>query len=540
MQSLIPMLMMSVCSNYFGENSTKAPSNDEDEEVVDPGCVLRNPPLLTHVHLRIATISDHPLSYVVEEGGRKVGKGVVFDFVEILRSKFGFTYEVLTPRENVIGDNNTGLLSMLNKGEADMAAYFLPIIYEKNHGVRYSFSLGDVDWVVMMKRPRESANGSGLFAPFDTTVWLLILVSLVLTGPVIYLIILVRVKLCKGSERLTRIYPLDACVWFVYGALMKQGSTLSPMTDSSRLLFATWWIFITILTSFYTANLTAFLTLSRFTLPIDDARDMAVYRYRWMAQKGLTMHEVVRHDPAYDYLNHSVKAGRGEFLKGDNLKMMSIVQKENKMYLRERNVVEYLILRDYVTKTHNNVEETERCTFVSTPKAFMERSVAFAYQPGTNLHKLFDPVFMGLVEQGIVKHLLRKDLPKNEVCPLNLGSKERQLRNSDLFMTYIIVMSGYAIAVAIFCGELLARVIAKFHESRVIETHDTGYVPSKSHMFPPPYSTVLMGLDAEGGIPGGKKQNINGRDYLVVDAKDGDRRLIPMRTPSAFLFQYSA
>lgn len=51
-------------------------------------------------------------------------------------------------------------------------------------------------------------------------------------------------------------------------------------------MFASWWLFIMILTSFYTANLTAFLTLSRFTLPIHSVEDIANPVYRWTALEG--------------------------------------------------------------------------------------------------------------------------------------------------------------------------------------------------------------------------------------------------------------
>lgn len=51
-------------------------------------------------------------------------------------------------------------------------------------------------------------------------------------------------------------------------------------------MFASWWLFIMILTSFYTANLTAFLTLSRFTLPIQSIEDIANPMYKWAALEG--------------------------------------------------------------------------------------------------------------------------------------------------------------------------------------------------------------------------------------------------------------
>lgn len=41
-----------------------------------------------------------------------------------------------------------------------------------------------------------------------------------------------------------------------------------------------------ILTAFYTANLTAFLTLSRFTLPIEKVEDIAKLSNTWFAMEG--------------------------------------------------------------------------------------------------------------------------------------------------------------------------------------------------------------------------------------------------------------
>lgn len=53
--------------------------------------------------------------------------------------------------------------------------------------------------------------------------------------------------------------------------------------DSNRVLFASWWIFITILTSFYTANLTAFLTLAEFTLPYKSITDIVNAKKTWLS-----------------------------------------------------------------------------------------------------------------------------------------------------------------------------------------------------------------------------------------------------------------
>jgi hypothetical protein len=117
-----------------------------------------------------------------------------------------------------------------------MAAAFLPVFHDMDNLVNWSTSLDESNWVVLMKRPSESATGSGLLAPFDSNVWVLILIFLIAIGPTIYIIVLFRAKLCKGDPVLTEVVPLGNCVWFVYGALMKQGSTMTPMAGEFVLL----------------------------------------------------------------------------------------------------------------------------------------------------------------------------------------------------------------------------------------------------------------------------------------------------------------
>lgn len=111
---------------------------------------------------------------------------------------------------------------------ADMAAVFVPVLADARTFVEFSTTtLDEGNWIMMMRRPGESATGSGLLAPFDREVWLLILLSLLTVGPSIYGLIIIRMKLTRDKEQ--QIYPLPHCIWFVYGALMKQGSTLSPL-----------------------------------------------------------------------------------------------------------------------------------------------------------------------------------------------------------------------------------------------------------------------------------------------------------------------
>lgn len=178
---------------------------------------------------------------------------------------------------------------------------------------------------------------------------------------------------------------------------------------------------------------------------------------------------------------------------------------------------------------------------------------------------------LNLVELGIVKHLASKDVPNAEICPLNLGGTERQLRISDLMMTFYIMIVGFATAIAVFSTELFF----KFMNAKNIKQEDWQFNPAlkrtknydwnnmrdkmKSNFGnynltpPPPYASIYNGNNTSSSSnmsnlsnqPNysnqlhGVKRLINGRDYLVFKNKNGESQLIPVRAPSATLFQYS-
>lgn len=187
-------------------------------------------------HLKVATLEDYPLSYTEKNNvtGKVEGRGVAFTLFNFLAEKYNFTYDVFTPPENKIGsskDFEKSLIEMVNKSEVDVAAAFVPLLADPRNFTFYSTTaLDEGEWIMVMTRPKESATGSGLLAPFDKWVWVLIFVSLVCVGPIIYALILLRNK-CTGDDT-QKPYSLGHCAWFVYGALLKQGSTLSPIAGN--------------------------------------------------------------------------------------------------------------------------------------------------------------------------------------------------------------------------------------------------------------------------------------------------------------------
>lgn len=175
-----------------------------------------------------------------------------------------------------------------------------------------------------------------------------------------------------------------------------------------------------------------------------------------------------------------------------------------------------------------------------------------------------------VIEAGIVKYKMSEGLPNTQICPLNLGSKERQLRNSDLFMTYVIVAAGFVVSATIFISEMLFNYFVykkeeanpKFSDS--IRAPDMAVEPAKKEklfqiskkvlknkqkeaakedeayqQLPPPPSYHALFRPPFAYSPNGVRKTINGTEYWVVKGRDGETRLIPVRSPSAFLYTFT-
>ncbi|XP_064544875.1 glutamate receptor 2 [Drosophila montana] len=548
-------------------------------------------------HLRIATLEDYPLSYTeMLDSGTRVGRGVSFQIIGFLQEKFNFTYDVVVPQDNIIGstaDLDRSLIEMVNNSLVDLAAAFIPSLSEQRTFVFYSTTtLDEGEWIMVMQRPRESAGGSGLLAPFEFWVWILIFVSLLAVGPIIYMLIIIRNRLT--GDAVQQPYSLGHCAWFVYGALMKQGSTLSPIADSTRLLFATWWIFITILTSFYTANLTAFLTLSKFTLPFNTVNDILTKNKHFVSMRGGGVEYAIRTtNESLFMLNRMIQNNYAVFTdaSNDTYNLQNYVERNGYVFVRDRPAINIMLYRDYLyRKSVSFHDEKIHCPFAMAKEPFLTKKRTFAYPIGSNLSELFDPELLNLVESGIIKHLSARELPSAEICPQDLGSTERQLRNGDLMMTYYIMLTGFATSMAVFTTELLFRYINGRHEANKWARHGIGRTPNGQSVKPsrwlrglrrlhsgdkqllgtsthaqnvtppPPYQSIFNhgGEHLNGGqqrwrqagkehglILGGNhnvagvRRLINGRDYMVFRNPNGTSQLVPVRSPSAALFQYT-
>ncbi|XP_043220799.1 glutamate receptor ionotropic, delta-2-like isoform X1 [Amphibalanus amphitrite] len=376
--------------------------------------------------------------------------------VQVLASVFNFTPEYVgapVPTGGVpqSGGRWSGLTGQLLEDEVEMTGSFLVSSMERLNLVSFGETIGYSQIGLLIEKPKAETRDDSLLAPFSSHVWLLILISMIVMGPLIWGIIRFRVWLSTGDAHLNRVIPLGSCVWFVYGALMKQGSVLSPVTDSSRMLFATWWIFITVLTAFYTANLTAYMTLSALKVPVQSIDDISGNQKSWLAPAGDSIQMYVNNSAT---LRRLQSAGRGSYIRHDEPIARTISKvRSGYVYIDEVSKLNAMMMADYYASNHT-------CHVYVVPLKDQYIKYSLAAPKDSQLHHIFDPFVHWLVMSGIASKWKRDAEVDAEPCAIPKGIQGTQLKNEELRMIYYILLVSYGCGVALLLLEVgLGRLL---------------------------------------------------------------------------------
>lgn len=151
------------------------------------------------------------------------------------------------------------------------------------------------------------------------------------------------------------------------------------------------------MTAFYTANLTAFLTLSKFTLPINKPQDIGQKRTKWITTKGNALEDAYKmkgNDDTSETIKKVLGIPQTYLDTSDKNILNRYVNEKNMMFIREKPIIEYVMFDDYKEKTKNGIEEAKRCTYVITKFSVATFSRAFAYAKDFKYKILFDSAYV--------------------------------------------------------------------------------------------------------------------------------------------------
>ncbi|PSN38557.1 Ionotropic receptor 25a [Blattella germanica] len=238
---------------------------------------------------RIVTVVQKPFVMYdgVDDKNRTKFKGYCIDLIDEIRNITKFDYDIFEAPDGKFGnmDENgewNGMIKELILKNADIALGSLSVMAERENVVDFTVPYYDlVGITILMKKPKAATSLFKFLTVLENDVWLCILAAYFFTSFLMWVFDRWspysyqnnREKYKDDEEK--REFNLKECLWFCMTSLTPQGGGEAPKNLSGRLVAATWWLFGFIIIASYTANLAAFLTVSRLDTPVESLDDLA-------------------------------------------------------------------------------------------------------------------------------------------------------------------------------------------------------------------------------------------------------------------------
>nr|XP_029540492.1 glutamate receptor ionotropic, delta-1-like isoform X2 [Oncorhynchus nerka] len=413
------------------------------------------------VTVKVVTLLEDPFVMVAENilGQPKRYKGFSIDVLDALAKILGFKYEIYQVADSKYGSQLpngswNGMIGELINKRADLAVSAITITPERESAVDFSKRYMDYSVGILLRKPEEKINIFSLFAPFDLAVWGCIAAAIPVVGVLIFLLSKMQ-SLRTQNPPVPHQQPatqasnsLYSAIWIVYGAFVQQGGDSVASSVALRIVMGSWWLFTLIVCSSYTANLAAYLTVSRMDnnvrtfqdlsrqmdVSYGTVRDSAVYEY--FKNKGTNPLE---QDSTYAELWRTISKNNGhDYSVSSPSEGIRKAKKGPYAFLWDMAVVEYAALTD------------DDCTITVTGNSMSSKGYGIAMQHGSPYRDLFSQKILELQEKGDLDILKQKWWPRTGRCDLNSHSNAtpdgRSLKLHSFAGVFCVLAAGLLLA----------------------------------------------------------------------------------------------
>ncbi|KAM6944809.1 glutamate receptor ionotropic, delta-2 [Lycodopsis pacificus] len=411
------------------------------------------------VVLRVVTVLEEPFVMVSENvlGKPKKYQGFSIDVLDALSNYLGFKYEIYVTPDHKYGSLQpdgqwNGLMGELVFKRADVGLSALTITSERESVVDFTTRYMDYSVGVLLRKAERTVDMFACLAPFDLSLWACIAGTVLLVGILVYLLNWLNPpRLPMGSVSSTTLYN---SMWFVYGSFVQQGGEVPYTTLATRMMMGVWWMFALIVISSYTANLAAFLTISRIEnsiqslqdlskqtdLPYGTVLDSAVYDQ--VRSKSMNPFE---RDPMYSQMWRMInRTGGGDNNVEESKEGIRKVKYGRFGFVWDAAVLEYVANND------------EDCSFYTVSSNAPDRGYGIAMQHGSPYRDIFSQRILELQQSGDMDILKVKWWPKDSPCDLYSSVQTRQHGNALDIHSFAGVFCVLAAGVVLSC--LIAMV----------------------------------------------------------------------------------
>ncbi|XP_027840243.2 ionotropic receptor 40a isoform X1 [Aphis gossypii] len=326
--------------------------------------------------------------------------------INLLADKLHFQFKYIDPPDRTQGSgldqgsSMQGVLGLIWQREADWFVGDLSITYERNLVVDFSFLTLVDNEAFLTHAPGRLNEAFSLIRPFHWSVWPLLLITVIFSGPILYILVDTTDGHPQGKSML-----YWKCVWWSVTVFLQQAAIIPSENNKIRFVAGLLMLSVTyVIGDMYSASLTSILARPPKEPPINTLNELS----EAMRDSGLQLLVEVQSASqamlengtgVYEELSQLVTRQR-EYLIGSTEKGMQLVR-DNKNYavIGGRETFYYDIKRFGAQHFHLSEKLNTRYS-------------AIAFQRACPYRDNFDDVLMRLFEGGILTKITEEEYQK--------------------------------------------------------------------------------------------------------------------------------
>eukprot|EP00063_Salmo_salar_P063881 XP_014038716.1 PREDICTED: glutamate receptor ionotropic, delta-2-like [Salmo salar] len=354
-------------------------------------------------------------------------KGFCIDILKRLAKIVGFTYDLYLVTNGKHGKKIdgvwNGMIGEVVGQRADMAIGSLTINEERSEVVDFSVPFVETGISVMVSRSNGTVSPSAFLEPYSPAVWVMMFVMCLTVVAVTVFIfeffspVGYNRSLSSGKKAGGSTFTIGKSVWLLWAIVFNNSVPVeNPRGTTSKIMVLVWAFFAVIFLASYTANLAAFLTITRIEnsiqslqdlskqteLPYGTVLDSAVYEQ--VRSKAMNPFE---RDPMYSQMWRMInRTGGADNNVEESKEGIRKVKYGRFAFVWDAAVLEYMAIND------------EDCSFYTVGSNAPDRGYGFAMQHGSPYRDIFSQRILELQQNGDMDILKLKWWPRDSPCDL--------------------------------------------------------------------------------------------------------------------------
>ncbi|XP_078672347.1 glutamate receptor ionotropic, delta-1-like [Branchiostoma floridae x Branchiostoma belcheri] len=447
---------------------------------------------------RVVTLEEEPFVFkrMTPVGVR--WEGFAMDMLTELSKLLGFKYKLYEVQDKKYGSPQedgtwSGMIGDVMQGKADFALSAITITPQREQVVDFTKRYMDFAVGILLRKPVKKTDLFVFLDPFHVNVWLCTIAAFILVSAVLFLLHRIGTRKTIDDPNDGPDFNLRNTMWFVYGSFVQQGGDLTIGRMPTRILTGVWWLFTLIIISSYTANLAAFLTVTRMDSPIrsfDDLASQTEIPYGTVTDTSIAQFLASSDVETYQRL--------WSFMKSENNSAALVrtaqegfqrVRKGKYAFLWDVPVIEYEALTD------------KNCELTTVGKSIYSKGYGIAFPSADPYRDEFTLAILQLQDSGTLDKLRHKWWPKNGKCKLDQDSASSSSSALDLDNfagVFCVLAIGVVLACAVALLEVLWHMYRRRREKRNFPAKENGELACKGGCQSP--SNVTVRKDENGEI----------------------------------------